>query len=151
MHLETHFPEIPEMLNPEQPSEDELAQKEECIRHSMMLQYSTCDSYDIRPSHRVLVTTATAAGNLPTFFDSPAKKALCPVVFVPDLVLVDEAGQCTEPDAYVPLALNPRRARVVLCGDHKQLRPTVLEQQAELLQLNISMLERLASERIPTS
>eukprot|EP00392_Amoebophrya_sp_AT5.2_P015142 g15341.t1 len=92
MHLETHFPEIPEMLNPEQPSEDELAQKEECIRHSMMLQYSTCDSYDIRPSHRVLVTTATAAGNLPTFFDSPAKKALCPVVFVPDLMRLNPAA-----------------------------------------------------------
>ncbi|CAD7952654.1 unnamed protein product [Amoebophrya sp. A25] len=147
-HLETHLPEVPQPLHQDFWTEDELAKKEECKRHKTMLKYSTCDTDDVKASHRIVVTTATAAANLPSFLDPPAVKAMKPVVFVPDLVIVDEAGQCTEPDAYMPLSLNPRRARVVLCGDHKQLRPTVPSSEATGLRLNTSMLERLASDRI---
>ncbi|CAO3611048.1 unnamed protein product [Mucor hiemalis] len=40
-----------------------------------------------------------------------------------DVVIIDEAGQATEPDCWV--AMN-KGAKVILAGDHKQLPPTVL-------------------------
>lgn len=56
-----------------------------------------------------------------------------------DTLVIDEAGQCIEPLAWciIPLA-----QRLVLAGDHWQLPPTVLSNEAARLGLNISILER---------
>jgi superfamily I DNA and/or RNA helicase len=43
-------------------------------------------------------------------------------------VLIDETAQSTEPSTLVPLTLGCRQ--LVLVGDHKQLRPTVLSELA---------------------
>jgi ATP-dependent RNA/DNA helicase IGHMBP2 len=60
-----------------------------------------------------------------------------------DLALVDEATQATE-----PLALQPflRAPRVVLAGDHRQLPPTILSQEAARAGLGVSLFERLHQE-----
>jgi hypothetical protein len=58
-----------------------------------------------------------------------------------DLVVIDEAGQSTEPPMWIPLA---RAGRLVLAGDHCQLPPTVISPQAIAEGFAVSLLERLA-------
>jgi superfamily I DNA and/or RNA helicase len=58
-----------------------------------------------------------------------------------DLVVIDEACQSTEPGCWI--AIN-RAERLVLAGDHQQLPPTVLSNEAEKQGFAISLFERLA-------
>ena len=58
------------------------------------------------------------------------------------LTVIDEACQCTEPGAWLPVL---RAERVVLAGDHYQLPPTVLSAQASRDGFGTSLLERLAA------
>ncbi|MEM7125654.1 MAG: AAA domain-containing protein [Chloroflexota bacterium] len=60
-----------------------------------------------------------------------------------DLCVIDEAGQSVEPGCWIPLL---RSQRVVLAGDHCQLPPTVVSQEATRQGLGISLLERLMNE-----
>ena len=57
-----------------------------------------------------------------------------------DLGVIDEAGQSVEPASWIPL---PRVDRLVLAGDHQQLPPTILSQQAQAEGFGVSMLEQL--------
>jgi superfamily I DNA and/or RNA helicase/exoribonuclease R len=57
--------------------------------------------------------------------------------------IVDEAGQCTDPETVVALA-RISLEKIVLIGDHKQLQPVVLDQTVKP-RLCISMFERLAT------
>lgn len=59
-----------------------------------------------------------------------------------DLVVIDEAGQSTEPPCWIPLT---RAGRVVLAGDHCQLPPTVIAPAAVEGGFAVSLLERLAA------
>jgi superfamily I DNA and/or RNA helicase len=59
-----------------------------------------------------------------------------------DLAVIDEACQSTEPGCWIPLV---RCRRVVLAGDHCQLPPTVLSQQAAEQGFGVSLLERLVA------
>ena len=56
-----------------------------------------------------------------------------------DLIVIDEACQCTEPGAWVPIL---RGDKIVLAGDHQQLPPTVLCRAAAEQGFAISLLER---------
>eukprot|EP00974_Lingulodinium_polyedra_P060676 5849325-Lingulodinium_polyedra.AAC.1 len=47
-----------------------------------------------------------------------------------DLILVDEAGQATEPMTIIPLQVAARDAHAIFIGDHQQLAPTVLSKDA---------------------
>jgi len=58
-----------------------------------------------------------------------------------DLCVIDEAGQSTEPAAWIPIT---RCHKLVLAGDHQQLPPTILSRTAERQGFGISLLERLA-------
>ncbi len=58
-----------------------------------------------------------------------------------DLVVIDEAGQSTEPPCWIPLT---RAGRLVLAGDHCQLPPTVIAPAAVEGGFAVSMLQRLA-------
>lgn len=60
-----------------------------------------------------------------------------------DLVVIDEAAQCTEPEAWVALLL---AERAILAGDHCQLPPTLMSEVARKGGLGTSVFERL----IPT-
>ncbi len=61
-----------------------------------------------------------------------------------DLIVVDEATQATEPATLIPLL---KGSRAVLIGDHKQLPPTVKNQQAADRGLEKSLFERIIAEQ----
>ncbi|XP_077294325.1 putative RNA helicase armitage [Arctopsyche grandis] len=59
-------------------------------------------------------------------------------------ILVDEAGQATEPEIMIPLAfINKNSGQIILAGDPMQLGPVVISDAAKKLGLNLSFLERL--------
>jgi len=58
-------------------------------------------------------------------------------------VVIDEAGQGTEPDCVIPLNRLTFDGRGILVGDPQQLRPHVLSKQAADAGLTTSLLERL--------
>lgn len=60
-------------------------------------------------------------------------------------LIMDEAGQCIEPLAWCVFALAPK---IVLAGDHLQLPPTILSEEAGQMGLNRSILET-AVEKTP--
>lgn len=57
-----------------------------------------------------------------------------------DLAVIDEACQITEPNAWIAIA---RAERVVLAGDHCQLPPTIISDDAAAQGLSVSLFERL--------
>ncbi len=56
-----------------------------------------------------------------------------------DTLIIDEAGQCIEPLAW---CIFPYAKKWVLAGDHLQLPPTILSNEAKRLGFNISILEQ---------
>lgn len=64
-----------------------------------------------------------------------------------DLVVVDEACQCTEPGIWQAIL---RAQRVVLAGDHCQLPPTVLSDQATRIGMRESLMQRLVERFGPS-
>lgn len=58
-------------------------------------------------------------------------------------LIIDEAGQCIEPLAW---CIFPLAEKIVLAGDHWQLPPTVLSNEAAMLGLNNSILEVAVNE-----
>lgn len=61
-------------------------------------------------------------------------------------LVIDEAGQCIEPLAW---CIFPLAEKIVLAGDHWQLPPTVLSQEAGRLGFNRSILE-IAIAKVPS-
>lgn len=57
-------------------------------------------------------------------------------------ILVDEVAQATETSTIVPLVLRGAK-QLVLCGDHCQLPPSVVSQEAELRGMSMSIYTRL--------
>ena len=57
-----------------------------------------------------------------------------------DLVVIDEAAQATEASCWIPLLLG---RRAVLAGDHLQLPPTVMSQEAEAAGLGYTIMDRM--------
>ncbi|MEZ4728822.1 MAG: AAA domain-containing protein [Caldilineaceae bacterium] len=60
-----------------------------------------------------------------------------------DLCVIDEAAQSTEPGCWIPLRYSHR---LVLAGDHCQLPPTIVSQEAAINGLGISLMERLLQQ-----
>jgi len=58
--------------------------------------------------------------------------------FLADIVIMDEAGQCPEPLAWLTASFGKR---LVLCGDPQQLPPVVFSTKAKQLGLHRSLLE----------
>jgi ATP-dependent RNA/DNA helicase IGHMBP2 len=63
-----------------------------------------------------------------------------------DRVIIDEAGQATEPTTWLPI---PWGDRLVLAGDHLQLPPTVTSREALSGGLGVSLMERLVDRYGP--
>jgi ATP-dependent RNA/DNA helicase IGHMBP2 len=63
-----------------------------------------------------------------------------------DWCIMDEASQCTEPAAWIPIQF---ANRIVLAGDPYQLPPTVLSPEAVRGGFNISLMERLLEHNGP--
>lgn len=58
-------------------------------------------------------------------------------------LVIDEAGMCTEPECLATIVATQAK-QVVLIGDHKQLQPVVLCEEAGDLGLQTSLFERYA-------
>ena len=58
-------------------------------------------------------------------------------------VLIDEATQAREPECLIPIVNGCKH--LILVGDHQQLGPVILNQQARRAGFNISLFERLLS------
>lgn len=86
---------------------------------------------------RAQVVCATLTGLLP-----PPSGPLGARKFA--LAVVDEATQAVEPAVYLALL---RADRAVLAGDHKQLPPTILSDEAQRRGLGVSLFERLMAEQ----
>ncbi|XP_010126303.1 PREDICTED: putative helicase Mov10l1, partial [Chlamydotis macqueenii] len=64
-------------------------------------------------------------------------------------VILDEAGQASEPESLIPVGLiSEANGQVVLVGDPKQLGPVIKSKIALTFGLNISLLERLTSREM---
>lgn len=63
-----------------------------------------------------------------------------------DVMLVDEAAQCTEPATWVPVLTTPSCKKLVLVGDQKQLPAVILSDKGKKRRLNLSLMEKLADE-----
>ena len=112
----------------------EMKEKDEIPTRKQVVEYHTlvheAEQAEITVAHIVLCTCMQAGSYR---LKRHARILQC---------IVDEAGQCTEPETLVALARFSLQ-RIVLIGDHKQLQPVVLDQRVKD-QLCISMFERLA-------
>ncbi|XP_050390271.1 helicase with zinc finger domain 2, partial [Patella vulgata] len=66
---------------------------------------------------------------------------------IPDDIIIDESGMCTEPETIIPLT-SFDASNIVLIGDHKQLQPILTEQKAKQLGLQTSLFERYAKQAL---
>ena len=60
-------------------------------------------------------------------------------------LIIDEAGQATEPSILIPFQINPKK--VVIVGDHKQLNPTTFSPNILRTKYNRSMFERFIENK----
>ena len=88
---------------------------------------------------KVLINTEVMFGTL-----EMASQACCKdFSWRTKLIVVDEAGQATEPLTLIPLQFADPDGHIVLIGDHMQLAPTVFSDAANYQGLGTSMFERL--------
>uniref|UniRef100_A0A8C5DP98 RNB domain-containing protein n=1 Tax=Gouania willdenowi TaxID=441366 RepID=A0A8C5DP98_GOUWI len=80
--------------------------------------------------HDIILCTCTESSN-PTLIDTVNARQ----------ILIDECAMATEPQALIPLVCN-KPEKVVLIGDHKQLRPIVKNDRARKLGMAKSLFER---------
>ncbi|XP_072270422.1 3'-5' exoribonuclease HELZ2 [Pyxicephalus adspersus] len=57
-------------------------------------------------------------------------------------LIIDECGMCTEPESLVPLVSHNQVQSIVLIGDHRQLRPVVMNDVCKILKMDRSLFER---------
>ncbi|ORM42213.1 ATP-dependent helicase NAM7 [Babesia sp. Xinjiang] len=84
--------------------------------------------------HQVIIATCVGSGN--------DILAGCSFPYV----IIDECAQSIEASNLIPIGKGCEQ--LVLIGDHKQLRPTIISTEAASQGLSISLLERLVSARV---
>ncbi|NXJ95770.1 M10L1 helicase, partial [Corythaixoides concolor] len=100
------------------------------------------DGDDIRKASwfRIVISTCSSAG---MFYQTEIRLGHF------THVIVDEAGQATEPESLIPLGLiSEANGQIVLVGDPKQLGPVIKSKLALTFGLNMSLLERLTSREL---
>ncbi|XP_065521266.1 RNA helicase Mov10l1 isoform X4 [Lathamus discolor] len=89
---------------------------------------------------RIIITTCSSAG---MFYQAEIRLGHF------THVILDEAGQATEPESLIPVGLiSEANGQIVLVGDPKQLGPVIKSKIALMFGLNVSFLERLTSREI---
>lgn len=59
-------------------------------------------------------------------------------------IIVEEAGQCEEPESLIPLTLiDSNHGQIIMAGDPRQLPPMVMSIHAKAREFDVSMFERL--------
>lgn len=90
--------------------------------------------------YRVVVTTCSMMGTMQLRRECKPRYSH---------VFVDEAGQCIEPEALIPIHyVDPKMGQVVLAGDPKQLGPVVFSTPAKNRNLGKSFLGRILDEKL---
>uniref|UniRef100_A0A7M4EGY0 Helicase with zinc finger 2 n=1 Tax=Crocodylus porosus TaxID=8502 RepID=A0A7M4EGY0_CROPO len=107
---------------------------EELRRYKGLL--SSGRTYELK-SHDVILCTCSAA----------SASSLVEVLNVRQ-ILIDECAMSTEPETLIPLVSYKRADKVVLLGDHKQLRPVVNNDFCKTLGLETSLFERYQSQAL---
>ncbi|KAM6290363.1 RNA helicase Mov10l1 [Porphyrio hochstetteri] len=100
------------------------------------------DGDDIRRAlwFRIVITTCSSAG---MFYQAAVRLGHF------THVILDEAGQASEPESLIPIGLiSEANGQVVLVGDPKQLGPVIKSKIAMNFGLNVSLLERLTSREM---
>ena len=90
--------------------------------------------YEILNAADIVLSTTTSAS-----FDGPLK-VLRKEHF--NVVFIDECAQVIEPGCWIPLL---HAGKCVLAGDHLQLPPTIISEEAAKGGLNVTLMERLVS------
>ncbi|NWU96098.1 HELZ2 Helicase, partial [Upupa epops] len=85
-------------------------------------------------SHDVILCTCTAAC------------ASCLRQLNVKQIIIDECAMATEPEALIPLVSHQHAEKVVLLGDHKQLRPVVSNDCCKTLGMETSLFERYKNQ-----
>ncbi|NXD68606.1 M10L1 helicase, partial [Eolophus roseicapillus] len=89
---------------------------------------------------RIIITTCSSAG---MFYQAEIRLGHF------THVILDEAGQATEPESLIPIGLiSEANGQIVLVGDPKQLGPVIKSKIALTFGLNMSFLERLTSREM---
>ncbi|NXA03504.1 HELZ2 Helicase, partial [Sapayoa aenigma] len=63
-------------------------------------------------------------------------------------IIIDECAMSTEPETLIPLVSHRRAEKVVLLGDHKQLRPVVNNEVCKSLGMETSLFERYREQAL---
>ncbi|KAK6726070.1 hypothetical protein RB195_004406 [Necator americanus] len=79
---------------------------------------------------------------------SSAVQRLAQVNWHPDVIIIDEAAQASEPVSWAAIV---QAKRCILAGDHAQLPSTILSREALKGNLHVSLMERLVSEFAKTN
>lgn len=116
----------------------EMAASLQAIQEEINSLYNESKRKALR-SKRVIGCTTTAAAKYQSIIETAQ----------PDIVLVEEAGEILE--AHVITALSPSVQRLVLIGDHKQLRPKINSYKLSIekgdgFNMNVSLFERLINQ-----
>eukprot|EP00088_Acartia_fossae_P070547 TRINITY_DN947_c0_g1_i8.p1 TRINITY_DN947_c0_g1~~TRINITY_DN947_c0_g1_i8.p1 ORF type:complete len:915 (+),score=196.82 TRINITY_DN947_c0_g1_i8:99-2843(+) len=91
------------------------------------------------PTADVILSTLSYSANkkMQAHFLNPGRQKVGDI----DICIIDEAGQCVEPEALIPLQYNFKK--LVMVGDHKQLPPTVISRTAKQHKYDGSLFKRL--------
>lgn len=84
--------------------------------------------------HRILISTCNTFGSL-LYMKFKADHFTH--------AIIDEAGQCTEPEIAIPISLLGKNGQIILAGDPHQLGPIVHSQISKRCGLSKSLLSRL--------
>ena len=87
----------------------------------------------------VILTTLSSAEQVETYYMRVQNTDIRRI----SVCIMDEASQCVEPEALIPLKLGFRK--LVMVGDHEQLQATVLSNSARQLDYQQSLFTRLIS------
>ncbi|XP_056009193.1 helicase with zinc finger domain 2-like isoform X4 [Ostrea edulis] len=116
---------------------DRKFKDKKAIDYGAIKMYKTCIANAIQeelPNYEVILCTTAVATSARLL--SVTKNCIFQL-------LIDEAGMCTEPESLAAI-IATKAKQVVLIGDHQQLRPVVLCQEAAELGLQKSLFERYA-------
>ena len=112
-------------------------------RHNLLLSLQDVKSmrknyeYELLSKTRILCTTLNSSGS------ERIKKMRIPF----DYLIIDEACQCVEPSALIPLCHQAKK--LIMVGDHMQLPATVFSDNAAETLYNRSLFERLINNNYP--
>ncbi|NWX39265.1 HELZ2 Helicase, partial [Steatornis caripensis] len=105
--------------------------EEETRKYKSLL--SAARAYELA-AHDVILCTCSAAS------------ATCLEQLNVKQIIIDECAMSTEPETLIPLVSHKHAEKVVLLGDHKQLRPVVNNDFCKTLGMEVSLFERYQNQ-----